>query len=287
MTRAQVARLHSVVGAEQRTTANRLVTLLSNFYSWAGDSGHVPKGCNPTTGVEKYPESGRERYLSQDEFARLGASIREAETTGIAWGEPGKPRSKHNPNRRTVIAPEAAAALRLLLFTGARLREILHLQWKNVDFDRGMLFLPDSKTGRKPVVLGAPALAVLAELRELRLAALNVESLEAGRALRSINSSEYVIYGRDPKKPRADLSRPWAMIRRHAGLEGVRLHDLRHSYASIGAGAGLGLPIIGSLLGHKSTATTARYAHLDSDPLRRATDAIAGSIAASLAGPKP
>jgi integrase len=93
-----------------------------------------------------------------------------------------------------------------------------------------------------------------------------------------------VVPGDDPEKPRADLKRPWQAVARRAGLEGVRLHDLRHTYASFGAGGGLGLPIIGKLLGHTQASTTQRYAHLDADPLRRASEAIGGRIAAALAG---
>jgi integrase len=94
----------------------------------------------------------------------------------------------------------------------------------------------------------------------------------------------YVVPGDDPEQPRHDLKRPWDAVTKRAGLTGVRVHDLRHTYASFGAGGGLGLPIIGRLLGHAQPATTARYAHLDNDPLRRASEAIAGRIAASLEG---
>ena len=94
----------------------------------------------------------------------------------------------------------------------------------------------------------------------------------------------YVVPGDDPEQPRHDLKRPWDAVTKHAGLTGVRVHDLRHTYASFGAGGGLGLPIIGRLLGHTHAATTARYAHLDNDPLRRASESIAGRIAAALEG---
>jgi integrase len=126
-----------------------------------------------------------------------------------------------------------------------------------------LLFLPDSKTGKKTVILNAPALALLADLDRI---------------------SAYVVPGDNPQKPRSDLKRPWQAIARRAGLDGVRLHDLRHTYASFGAGGGLGLPIIGRLLGHTQAATTARYAHLDNDPLRRASESIAKRIAAALDG---
>lgn len=176
-----------------------------------------------------------------------------------------KPTAKHVPKakRATKIEPSAAAALRLLLFTGCCLREILHLQWEHVDMERGCLFLPDSKSGRKTVILNAPALAVL-------------NSLE--------RTGPYVVPGDHLEVPRHDLKRPWDAVTRRAGLTGIRLHDLRHTYASFGAGGGLGLPIIGRLLGHSQVATTARYAHLDNDPLRRASEAIAGRIAAALDG---
>jgi integrase len=192
---------------------------------------------------------------------RLGSAIREAETKGIPWEvDERKPKAKHLPkatNRFTKISPFAAAAIRLLLFTGCRLREILHLKWGQVDLERGLLFLADSKTGRKTVILNAPALAVLSGLDRL---------------------GSYVVPGDDPEKPRADLKRPWEAVARRAGLEGVRLHDLRHTYASFGAGGGLGL------LGHTQASTTQRYAHLDADPLRRASEAIGGRIAAALDG---
>jgi integrase len=163
-----------------------------------------------------------------------------------------KPTAKHIPkHRRTSIGPHAAAALRLLILTGARLREILGLKWEYVDMERGLLFLPDSKTGRKTIVLNAPALAVLSALPRV---------------------GSYVIMGDDPEKSRHDLNRPWKLVSKHAALEGVRLHDLRHTHASFGAAAGLGLPIIGKLLGHTQPSTTQRYAHLDVDPLRRASD---------------
>jgi integrase len=109
--------------------------------------------------------------------------------------------------------------------------------------------------------LNAPALAILTSLPR---------------------ASDYVIAGNDPTKPRADIKHPWEIIRDRAGLEGTRIHDLRHTHASFGAGAGLGLPIIGKLLGHTQSATTQRYAHLDADPLRRASERIAGDIAAAL-----
>jgi integrase len=152
----------------------------------------------------------------------------------------------------------------LLLFTGCRLREVLHFRWSDIDFERGLLFLPSSKTGKRAVVLNGPAITVLNSLPRL---------------------GTFVIAGRNPNRARADLNKPWAAIKRHAQIGELRLHDLRHSFASFGAGAGLGLQVIGKLLGHMKAATTDRYAHLDADPLRRASEIIASAIAAAM-GPQ-
>ena len=266
VTRAQVAKLHGKL----RTTpfqANRVMAVIGSMYAYAGRSGIIAEGTNPVHRIDKFKEQRRERFLTSEELERLGSAIREAETTGIPWDvDENGPKSKHLPkpkNRFTMIGPFGAAALRLLLFTGCRLREILHLKWEHVDLERGLLFLPDSKTGRKTVILNVPALAVLTSLERL---------------------GSCVVPGSDPEKPRTDLKRPWEAVSKRAGLVGVRLHDLRHTYASFGAGSGLGLPIIGKLLGHTQAATTHRYAHLDADPLRRASEAIGGRIAAALDG---
>jgi len=128
------------------------------------------------------------------------------------------------------------------------------------------LFLPDSKTGRKPVILSGAALAVLEEIPRI---------------------GDYVVSGRDPDRARRDLKRPWEAIRAHAGLGPVRLHDLRHSFAATGAASNLGLPVIGRLLGHKRAETTSRYAHIAANPLKIAADAIASQLAAKLGSTPP
>jgi integrase len=166
-------------------------------------------------------------------------------------------------NRRTITDLFAIAAIRLLIFTGGRLREILHARWENVDFERGILHLDDSKTGRRPIYLSAAALSVLSDLPR-------------------IDGNPYLIPGGKDSAPRSDLKRPWAAVARAAKLEGVRIHDLRHSFASIGAGASMGLPIIGRLLGHSQPQTTAKYSHLQADPLRRAADTIGATISAAM-----
>jgi len=239
LSHSDVAKLHRAIGARAQVTANRVASLIGSLFNWAGRAGEVPRGMNPARDVGHFREQARERYLSADEFVRLGDALREAEGR----------------------FPAGVAAIRLLLLTGCRVGEILHLRWSEVDRERGLLLLADSKTGRKPVVLNAAAVDVLAALPRI---------------------GSFVIPGDDPERPRADLNRPWRMVAKLAQLDGVRLHDLRHSFASVGAGLGLGLPIVGRLLGHTVPSTTARYAHLDADPPRRASDQIGKSIAAAL-----
>jgi integrase len=264
VSRAAISKMHAKLRATP-FQANRMLAVVGSMYTFAARAGVLPEGMNPARRIEQFQEHRRERFLTAEELERLGVAIREAESTGIPWDvDEAKPNAKHLPkkkNRFTRISPYATAAIRLLLFTGCRLREILDLKWKHVDIERGLLFLPDSKTGRKTVVLNAPALTVLTGLER---------------------NGAYVIPGDGLENPRADLKRPWGAVSKGAGLEGVRIHDLRHTYASFGAGGGLGLPIIGKLLGHTQSATTARYAHLDNDPLRRASESIAGRIAEAM-----
>ncbi len=244
--------------------ANRMVGVVSSMYSYAARAGLVPEGFNPARGIEKYKEHARECYLTSEELDRIGAAIREAETVGIPWEvDETHPKAKHVPkhDRLTKLSKHSTAAVRLLLFTGARLREILNLRWENVDMERGLLFLQDSKTGKKTIFLNSPALAVLDGLPRI---------------------DDYVIASEKPGQPRPDLKRTWKTISKRAALAGVRIHDLRHTFASVGAGASLGLPMIGKLLGHTQASTTQRYAHLDADPLKRASNMIANQIAQAM-----
>jgi integrase len=238
--RCDLARLHLSM-RDHPYQANRLLAVVASMYSFAERLGLVADGCKPAARIERFPEARRERFLTTEELARLGEAFRRFENDGRFRG--------------------GIAALRLLLFTGARLREILHLRWEHVDMERGLLFLPDSKTGKKTIFLNAPALEVLRSLERV---------------------GDCVIPGADPSLPRADLKKPWAAVTEAATLPGLRIHDLRHSFASVGAGAGLGLPIVGKLLGHMQASTTNRYAHLDADPVRRAADAIGAAISAAL-----
>ena len=268
VTTNELARLHAGM-CDHPYQANRMLAVVSSLYSFSAKRKIIASDINPTRGIERYREKNRERFLTVQELTRLGEALREGETIGIPYEiDAAGPKAKHArkpENRRTILDPQAVAALRLLVFTGARLREILGLRWDWVDLERGLLLLPDSKTGKKAIVLNAPAMKVLADLPR---------------------TGSFVIGGRaadtDMERPRADLHRPWRAVAKRAGLGGVRLHDLRHTHASVGAGAGLGLPIIGKLLGHTHASTTARYAHLDVDPLRRASDHIGSRLAIAM-----
>ena len=213
--RRAVARMHSAM-APTPAIANKALAVISSIWGWAARRDEVSATANPARGIERYPEDRRERFLTTDEFRRLGDALRVAETAGLPWRDKGKPIAKHEPkrpeNRREVLDPYAVAAIRLLILTGARLREVLNLKWSDLDAERGMAFLPDSKTGAKPLYLSAAALAVLASIPR-------------------VEGNVHVIAGQGGA-PRMDLKRPWASVSAAAGLSGVRLHDLRHSFAS-------------------------------------------------------
>jgi integrase len=267
---SDTARLHRQIAAKGHPiNANRVIQFVSSLYAWGAKIKAVPDGFNPVKGLERFKEKGRERYLSDDELARLGETLTLAETDGLPFPiDEDRPTAKHAPkpeNRITVISEHATNAIRLLAFTGCRLREILHLRWTDVDLARAVFTLPDSKTGRRTVYLNAPALAVLDRLREIAL-------------------GDYVIAGDQADKPRADLQRPWSQVVRHAQLDGVTLHTLRHTHASVGVGQNIGLPLVGALLGHKQHSTTMRYAHIAQSPARGASETIGSALAAAMGG---
>lgn len=228
--------------------ANRVRALLSKMLSLAAVWGLREDRYNPVLAVEKFPEKSRERFLAAEELKRLGKVLNEVE--------------------RTAAEPwQAIAALRLLIFTGSRKSEILALRWDYVDRDQGVILLPTSKTGQQTKYLSAPVLSVLDKLPRKE-------------------DCPYVLPSRlaDPNRHFDGLSHIWERIRKKAGLQGVRLHDLRHTFASKGVGLHQGLPIIGALLGHTLPTTTAKYAHLSANPVRQAGEQIARQLAAELAG---
>jgi len=202
---------------------------------------------NPVRGVKRYADKMNERFLSEVELQRLGDAISQYEAEG---GN-----------------SSAIAILRLLALTGARKTEIAGLKWSEVDLERGCLRLADSKTGAKVLPIGRPAAVIIEKLQDSRRNGF-VFPAEAGD--RHFQGTEKV----------------WVKVRKKAGLADVRLHDLRHSFASVALAKGNALPIIGKLLGHADTKTTSRYAHLADDPVKQAADSISSVISAAILGKK-
>jgi integrase len=200
---------------------------------------------NPVRGVRRFPDRKSERFLSPAELAKLGEALSELETEGTS--------------------PIAFAIIRLLAFTGARKSEITNLKWVELDLERACVRLGDSKSGQKVIPLGAPAVQILSSLE------------------RSGNMP-FVFPSFSARRPFQGVDKVWRQVRLRAGFPEVRLHDLRHSYASMGLAAGDALPVIGALLGHSDVKTTARYAHLADDPVKAAADRISGSIAMAMRG---
>ncbi|MDK9721941.1 MAG: site-specific integrase [Rhodospirillales bacterium] len=224
--------------------ANRAFAALSKMFNLAEVWGLRPDGSNPCRHVKKYKETKRERYLTAEELTRLGEVLAEVE-------------------RERSESASAIAAFRLLILTGCRRGEIQTLKWSYIQGNQ--LHLPDSKTGAKRVYLGPPALEVLAGVMRLE-------------------NNDYVITGKLPGQYLTDLEHPWRRIRIRAKLEDVRIHDLRHSFASGALMMGESLPMIGKLLGHSQVQTTARYAHLADDPVQAAASRISRGIASLMNG---
>ena len=218
VTTADIAEFHGSL-SHIPYQANRTLGVLSKMMSLAETWGMRDKHTNPCKDIERYPERKRERFLSPQELQRLGQALTAAEVS----------------ETETIYA---VAALRILLLTGCRLSEIQTLEWRHVDLLVKELRLPDSKTGAKTVHLGNAAAAVL-------------------EALPRETGNPHVIVGRKEKTHLTDLQHPWRRIRKAAGLEDVRIHDLRHTFASGGLLVGEGLAMIGKLLGHTQVQTTA------------------------------
>ena len=243
ITRADVAKFHHDL-RHIPYQANRCLEVVSKMFGLAEMWGLRPDGSNPRKHIRKYPEEKRERFLSAAELRRIGEVLREMESERIEL-------------------PSAILAARLLILTGCRLGEIMTLKWDYVDFDECALRLPDSKTGKKVVHVGAPA----------------VEYLHSAHP---IDGNPWVITGTLPGKPLSDLQPFWQRVRARAGVKDVRIHDLRHTFASTAVASGQGLPMIGKLLGHTQVQTTARYAHLAAEPVKLAADAVAQNLRQSL-----
>ena len=224
--------------------ANMAVTTLSQMINQAMAWGLVPEDGNPCRFVQKYKERRRERFLTEPEFRRLGRVLDALEAEGL-------------------VPVHAAAALRLLMLTGCRRNEILTLRWEDVHLDARELRLRDAKTGPRSVLLSPAAAKVLAELPR-------------------VPGNPWVIAGRRPGTRLSTINRHWRVVRARAGLDDVRIHDLRHSFASRALALGESLPMIGKLLGHSQIQTTARYAHLACDSVKVSAARVAASIGADI-----
>jgi integrase len=218
--------------------ANRTLGVLSKMFNLAEVWGLRPDGSNPCRHVPKHPEKKRERFLSDGELARLVETLAACQADGSE-------------------TPFVVAAFRLLILTGCRLGEIQTLRWEWIGAD--LIELPDSKTGARRIPLNGQARAVLAALPRTAGAAHVIEGARADGHV-------------------TDLQKPWRRIRGRAGLDGVRIHDLRHTYASRLVGRGETIQMVGKLLGHTQIQTTMRYAHLADDPVRAAAERAAGAM---------
>ena len=227
------------------TVANRTVDILVKMFNLAELWEMRPPGRNPCRSVRRYKAAPRkERFLTPEELARLGRTLENAPAERLA--------SRH-----------AAAAIRLLVLTGCRRNEILGLAWDDLDFEAGEMRLADSKTGARIVPLPAAVVDVL-------------------RDLPRVDGNPWVFPGKKKGTHQVNINDSWSRVRKRAGLEGVRLHDLRHTYASRALAIGEGLPMIGELLGHRQVNTTARYAHLARESIQASTARVAESIGADI-----
>lgn len=222
--------------------ANRTLGVLSKLFNLVEVWGLRPDGSNPCRHVRKFREQKRERFLSGGELQRLGEVLTACEQDGSE-------------------TPYVVSAFRLLVLTGCRLSEIQTLKWEYVT--AAYLELPDTKTGARRIPLPPAAQAIL-------------------QALPRERDNPYVIAGALPGHHVTDLQKPWRRIRARAGLDDVRIHDLRHTYASNAVMQGMSLPMVGKLLGHTQIQTTMRYAHLADDPVRQAAEQISGSLSAAI-----
>ena len=239
----EVTELHHALSAKP-VMANHVIELLSRIYNLAEDRGQIPEMSNPCRLVAKNRERKRERFLTEEEFRRLGRVLDEAETC-------------------KGVSVHAVAAMRLLLLTGCRKGEILNLRWDQVDLEAGELRLPDTKTGARMVPLTPTAIDVLAGIDR-------------------VPRSSWVFTGAKPDRRLSQLTTYWHRVRAWAGVEDVRIHDLRHSFASRALALGESLTMIGRLLGHTDVGSTARYAHLARDAEKTAVARVGGSIEADI-----
>jgi integrase len=242
---SDIDRVHrKLTAAGSPYQANRAVAIVSKMFSLAVRWGM--RETNPTKGIERNTEFGRRRYLSPDELVRLTMALAE------------------HPDR------QAADIIRLLLLTGARRGEVLMMRWADVDLTAGTWSKPASSTKQREfheVPLSAPARALLSDIQA-----------QQARQAAGLGLPTFVFPGVGNSGHIVQIKKSWRHICKAAGITGLRVHDLRHSYASQLVSGGASLPLIGALLGHANPSTTARYAHLAHDPLREATERVGAVV---------
>jgi integrase len=241
-----VDRLHRrITAAGHLHRANRVVAVLSRMFALA--IRWRMRSDNPVKGIERNVEHHRRRYLSGDELVRLTKALAEYSDQ------------------------QAANIVRLLLLTGARRGEVLSMRWADVDLTAGKWSKPPSSTKQKEfheVPLSAPARQLLGEI------------LDAQAGKRGMVPT-FAFPGLGSTGHRTNLKRPWRQMCKAAGITGLRIHDLRHSFASQLVSGGANLALVGALLGHSSPVKTARYSHLHHDPMREATERVGAAILAA------
>ena len=228
-----IVKIHSSL-AGTPIKANRLLALLSKIFNLSEEWEYRDANTNPTQHIRKYKETPRERFLTQDEIVNLEKVLADAE-------------------RKNEVSPSVIHALRVLLMTGARLQEVLTMKWEYVDFEEGKINLPDSKSGKKTIWLSDKARDYINAIPHKR-------------------GNPFVFPGQRTGSRLVNLQKPWRKLREIAEIEDVRIHDLRHTYASLAVSQNLSLPIVGKLLGHKSAKSTERYAHLYDEVMKDAAN---------------
>jgi integrase len=245
---ADIERLHRKISERAPRRANLVVAVLSKMFSLAMHWKMRPESAgNPCRGIERNHETKRRRYITGDELRRLMTALDEH-------------------------GGQAADVFRLLLLTGARRGEVLSARWEQFDLDAGSWKKPASSTKQNEphdVPLNAPALGLLRRIRKS-----------------ATGGSEFVFPSESGTGHLTEVKKAWATICRNADISELRIHDLRHSYASTLASTGHSLPLIGALLGHSNASTTQRYAHLFDAAQRRATEK-AGALLSGIARKRP
>lgn len=269
--RDDIEQLHRQMMGTPRL-ANLSLSILSKAFNLSEGWKLRPQNSNPCRGIKRFKENARERFLSPDEITRLGAVLDEAETVGIPWRiDPDKPAAKHarKDNPRTLVDPMAVAVLRVLLFSGARLSEILELEWRHVDATAGTLALPKVKGGpRQAHPAGEVTMGLIG-------------------AMDAVENSPWVFPRRnDPTRHISPevVENAWQRIRWHAGFPDVRIHDLRHTVGTLASASGANAFVIRDLLRHRGVAMTSRYVNKAAGPVRDMADVVGKRISEGLQG---